>query len=76
MNKFTNKKIINFTRDQIKEGLSKLEDKHRLFFKRLYSHENLDKPINEVVDNIPEERLSWALTQVENSLKMKRENKK
>lgn len=37
-------------------------------FRLMYSHDNLDKPINEVVDSIPENKLDWAMQQVENTL--------
>ena len=63
------KKIINYAKEEIKSGLEKLTDKHRLFFKRLYSHGNLDKPVNDIVNELPSDKLSWALTQVENSNK-------
>ena len=62
------KTVVAFIREQIKKGLAQLEDTHRLRFNRMYSHENLEKPVNDVVDTIPEEKLNWALTQVENSL--------
>ncbi len=68
-----NKTVVTFARGQIKNGLTQLEDKHRLFFKRLYSHDNLEKPIEDIVADMPEERLSQALNQVENSLKKKAE---
>ena len=64
-----NQTVIDFTRNEIKRGLGELTEKHHLRFKRMYSHNNLDKPINDVVDSIPEDKLGWALSQVENSLK-------
>ena len=72
-----NKTVVAFIREQIKKGLAQLEDAHRLRFNRMYSHENLEKPVNDVVDTMPEEKLNWALTQVENSLlKTNTDNKK
>ncbi len=64
-----NKTMINFAKEQIKIGLMKLNYKHRLFFKRMYSPKDLNKPITDIVDSIPIEKLSWALSQVENTLK-------
>ncbi len=61
--------ISDFTRTKIKEGLAKLNDKHQLLFKRMYSHNNLELPIDEVVDNMPSDRLSWALEQVETTIR-------
>jgi len=66
-----NKTVVNFIREEIKKGLAQLEDKNRLLFNRMYSHDNLERPVNEVVDDMPEEKLNWALTQVENSLRKK-----
>jgi hypothetical protein len=40
----------------------------------MYSHENLDADINDVIDMIPEDKLDWAMQQVENSLKKQKEN--
>ncbi len=64
-----NKSISDFTRQQIKEGLKQLPDNWQMMFKRMYSHNNLDCDIVTVVDNMPDEKLDWALSQVENSLK-------
>lgn len=50
-------------RSEIKRILSKLEDKNRLVFKRMYSHLDLDKDINLVVDDMPAPKLDWALQQ-------------
>jgi hypothetical protein len=57
----------NQKRKEIKRILSLLEEGNRLFFKRMYSHQNLEKDINDVVDDIPAKHLPWALTQCQNS---------
>ena len=62
-----NKTIANFAREEIKRGLSKATETQRYFFKRMYSHNDLNKPINAVVDDMPEAKLDWALTQIENT---------
>ncbi len=64
-----NETVITFTRNKIKEGLGKLSEEHKLRFNRMYSFKNLDKDVNEVVDEMSEEKLDWALTQVQNSLR-------
>lgn len=63
-----NNQLEDYTRQKIKEGLSKLSEGHQIIFKRMYSHKNLKLPIDEVVDNMPKEKLDWVLTQVQNSL--------
>lgn len=55
-------------REEIKSGLAQLTDAHRLLFKRMYSHENLEADINDVVDDMPDDKLTHALSQVERTL--------
>lgn len=63
-----NKAISNFARQQLKDGLAQCNDQQQMIFKRMYSHENLDRPINEVVDIMPDDKLDWAMQQVERTL--------
>ena len=46
-----NKELEAFCKVELKKGLSKLTKAQRLLFKRMYSHENLEAKINDVVDN-------------------------
>lgn len=68
-----NKQVIDFMKDKIKEGLKTLPEGHQMLFKRMYSHGNLDASIDTVVDNMPEEKFDWALTQIDNSHKKLKE---
>ena len=63
-----NSQLQEYARQQLKEGLAQLPDGHHVIFKRMYSHDNLDMPINDVVDNMPEDRLDWAMQQVERTI--------
>ena len=63
-----NDQLQQFARNQIITGLAKLPESHCLLFKRMYSFQDLEKNIDAVVDEMDEEKLDWALTQVENSL--------
>lgn len=63
-----NNQIQDFARQKIKDGLAQLPENWQTMFKRMYSHENLDADINDVVDNVPEDKLDWAMQQVEKSL--------
>lgn len=54
-------------RSEIKRILSKLDDHNRYIFKRMYSHDDLEKDINLVVDNMPAKQLNWALQQCKNT---------
>lgn len=50
-------------RTEIKRILANLEEENRVIFKRMYSHTDLDKDINLVVDEMPAKQLNWALQQ-------------
>ena len=51
-------------RAEIKRILGFLDDRNHLVFMRMSSHTDLEKDINEVVDNMPARQLQWALHQV------------
>jgi hypothetical protein len=59
-----NKELSRFARQQLKEGLALCSEGQQLIFKRMYSHKNLELPINDVVDAMPDDKLDWAMTQV------------
>lgn len=63
-----NIELQKFARETIKEGLAKLNINQKVVFKRMYSPSDLEADINTVVDNMPEEKLNWAMTQVKNTL--------
>lgn len=64
-----NQQLQEFARATLKDGLSRLSEREQLVFKRMYSHEDLTLDIDTVVNNMPSDRLDWAMRQVENSLK-------
>jgi hypothetical protein len=64
-----NDALQKFARDTLKAELALLNHRHHTTFKLMYSHRNLDKPINDVVDDLPEEQLDWAMQQVHATLK-------
>lgn len=66
-----NELLEKFARDTLKGNLAKCTDSQQLMFKRMYSHKNLDLPIDEVVDNMPMERLDRAMKQVQRTLETK-----
>lgn len=63
-----NEVIQAFARQTLKDGLAQLTPEHHHIFKLMYSHKNLDLPIDEVVDAMPAERLDWAMQQVQRSI--------
>ncbi len=67
-----NKEIEQFARDALKENLTYLGIANPTcldVFRRMYSHKDLTRPIGFVVDTMPAEKLDWALSQSENSIK-------
>ena len=63
-----NNTIQDFARNKLKEDLAKCTEAECLMFKRMYSHKNLELPINDVVDNMAAEKIDWAMQQVERTL--------
>ena len=69
-----NQILQSSARVYLKESLQLLPEGHQRVFKRMYSHKDLSKDINAVVDDMPEDKLDWAMEQVERSLaKIKRQ---
>jgi len=60
------KKIL--ARNIIKSGLYNLPISCTKRFKAMYSARDLEKDINTVIDDVPDNKLSWAVKQVQNSL--------
>lgn len=71
-----NNQLQEYARDNLKEGLSQLPNGWQDKFKLMYARDNgsrsvedaIAMSINDVVDQIPADKLDWAMTQVENSL--------
>jgi len=66
-----NKTLEKFARDTLKSNLAKCSEGELLTFKRMYSHGDLGKDINLVVDSMEPDKLDWAMSQVENTLAKK-----
>ena len=67
-----NKQLQLFARQNLKDGLAQLSENQQTMFKKMYSHENQDADIKDVVDAMPEDKLDWAMKQVQNTLKERR----
>lgn len=66
-----NDRLSSFAREQIKKGLLQCSEDEIKNFKRMYSSENLNSSIDEVVDNMPTDKLDWAMQQVERTISKK-----
>jgi hypothetical protein len=58
-------------REIIKDLLHLCNEGEQLIFKRMYSPDNLELSIDDVVDNLPENKLDWAMTQCERTVEKK-----
>ena len=63
-----NEQMQQFARDFLKTVLAKLPASNCLIFNRMYSPDDLEASVSDVVDDMPEERLDWAMQQVQRSL--------
>jgi len=63
-----NNQIQDFARSTLKDGLIKLPENWQRMFKRMYSPDDLSANIEDVVDMVPEDKLDWAMQQVQRSL--------
>ena len=66
-----NNQLQRFARDSLKEGLSKCTGDEQQLFKRMYSHEEPYRLLHEVIDNLDESKLDWAMQQVQRTLDKK-----
>lgn len=63
-----NDQLQEFARSELKAGLAKCTDGNRRMFNRMYSHEDLDADVNNVVDRMPADKLESAMDQVRRTL--------
>jgi DNA polymerase III delta prime subunit len=62
-----NKKIANFAREELKKGLSRCGPSQQHLFKQMYARK-LDMDVDAIVDEMDDEKLSWAMKQVDRTL--------
>jgi 3-methyladenine DNA glycosylase AlkC len=67
-----NETIKNVAKEMLKELLSECTDGQQLIFKRMYCDKNLELPINEAVDQMEDDKIDWAITQAERTVKKNR----
>ncbi len=76
-----NKQMQQFARDTLKAGLAQLPESKQIIFKLMYARDNgkrtievaCQMSINDAVDDMPPDKLDWAMQQVENSLAVQAE---
>lgn len=65
-----NKQLQKFARDTIKKGLGQCGVEQQTLFKQMYAHDlnPLETFIDDIVDNMDESKLDWAMQQVQATL--------
>jgi len=63
-----NKYIQKFVRDTLKRDLFWCTPEQQMIFKRMYAFKNIEWCIHKVVDNMPSDKLDWAMQQVKQTL--------
>lgn len=70
----TNETLITAGKNILKGLLSECTEGQQMMFKRMYSHKNLDRSIEDAVDNIDPEKIDHAITQCENTIRKNKLN--
>lgn len=63
-----NEELQNYARTEIKSGLAQCSEEQQEMFKLMYSHDDLTRKINDVVDGMQPEKLDWAMQQIARTL--------
>ena len=66
-----NSTLTIYARDFLKENLRKCSFEQRMLFKRMYSHDKPKLPMEEVINEMDEDKLDWAMVQVQRILDKK-----
>jgi hypothetical protein len=63
-----NETLKNAGKEILKYLLAQCTECQQMMFKRMYSHKNLELPINDVVDQISDDKIDWAISQCERTV--------
>lgn len=66
-----NEELSTVARNYLKENLEHCTEGEIHVFKMMYSPVNPELSIDKVVDQMPDEKLDWAMSQVKNTMKKK-----
>ena len=63
-----NETLVNSGKQILKDLLKECTEPQQLMFKRMYSHENLELPIDEAIDQMNPDKIDHAITQAERTV--------
>lgn len=66
-----NEQLNSFARQELKQGLGQCTAAEQRLFKQMYAKGAMELPLQDVVDNMDEDKLDWAMQQVARTLKKK-----
>lgn len=64
-----NDQLIEFARQKLKQDLGHCTEAEQMLFKQMYAKGKLNLPIQDVIENMDEDKLDWAMQQVARTLK-------
>ena len=64
-----NEQLAQFARQTLKDGLQLCTSQQNHMFKLMYANRQPELTIDQIVDNMEEDKLDWAMQQVQNSIK-------
>ena len=64
-----NEELSTYARKFLKENIPKCSEGEIHVFKMMYSPVNPQLDIDKVIDQMPDEKLDWAMSQVNNTMK-------
>jgi hypothetical protein len=68
-----NKTLIKLAKDLLVGLLNQCSEPQQLLFKRMYYHKKLDATMEETVEQMEADKLDWAITQTEETIKKNNE---
>ncbi len=66
-----NEELQQFARKRILEDLSLCTDGEKHIFKRMYAKGKMETPIEEIVEKMDSDKLSWAMEQIKRTIEKK-----
>lgn len=69
-----NETLKNTAKQMMKELLSECTEGQQMMFKRMYCHKNLEFSINEAVDQIADDKIDLAMSQIERTIEKNKIN--
>lgn len=64
-----NKEVEDYSRKLVLEKLGQITTPQFIIFKRMYSSRDMDASKEQVAKNMNYEKIDWALTQLDNTIK-------